>query len=506
MNTFFTRRSNAPGEMPDRVESELARWLCELEPAGTPVALRLRAYADLRAEVDSPRPRLPWLRPAFSAFGSLGSVVVIAGLVLLLTMAGNSNLAGGGAGTLPGLSAPPTPPPADTTGNGPDPIAVMLLVAAAIAGMTVYLSPVQRLVRRATTPKGRPAPLAPLAVRRSWRAVSPVAWALGAMAVVLWAWGLQRFLLQDPGITGVLIGPIFFVAGLSSLAASAVALAIPFAVAWRYPLRDWSARLMLFGALAAICDTVFYSTMAIVGRSLGPSDLPMLGIPALWMLGVALLTAGIASRQGSVRRPPLRLTAVVVGATFAMTTSVMYLNYDLRWVPLSPYLIEAMLATLSEWTSRVAWLAILWLGITAWNTGRGRLGWKLVLLAGALNLASHLPGDISLLLHQFVSIVPNVSMRGPFESMVEFAPGAPALSIEYLWQVVAPIGSSAALLLALVVGLRPVPANRPATIGPGTAGGETTGADAAAAAEPGAAEPGAAEPGAAGTSVFGPPS
>jgi hypothetical protein len=218
------------------------------------------------------------------------------------------------------------------------------------------------------------------------------------------------------------------------------------------------------------------------------------------MVGAAALAAGIASRQGSVRLPPLRLTAVVVGATFAMTTSVMFLNYYLHFLPLFPFLLEEVLATLAEWTSRVAWLAILWLGISAWTRGRGQLGWKLVLLAGALNLASHMPGDVSLLFHQFVPIVSPVSMRGPLDTTIAFSPAllfdSPESLWQVFWQVVTAIGSSVALLLALVVGLRPVPSGDSTALEPEPAAGETA-VEAAAA---------VAEPGAAGASVSGPSS
>jgi len=81
MNTLFGRRVSALSERRDRMESELTRWLVGLEPVGTPVALRIRTFSDLRAEAARPRRRLPWLRPALSSMAALGSVVAGAGLL-----------------------------------------------------------------------------------------------------------------------------------------------------------------------------------------------------------------------------------------------------------------------------------------------------------------------------------------------------------------------------------------------------------------------------------------
>ncbi|HEX7490436.1 MAG TPA: hypothetical protein VF337_01890, partial [Candidatus Limnocylindrales bacterium] len=98
----MTIRSN------DRMEAELTGWLRGLEPGGTPVALRVRTFADLRDEAERPRPRFVWLRPTVSAVVSLGAVALVAGAIMVLSVVLGGGHGVGGPGSV-GPTGPDVP-------------------------------------------------------------------------------------------------------------------------------------------------------------------------------------------------------------------------------------------------------------------------------------------------------------------------------------------------------------------------------------------------------------
>jgi hypothetical protein len=157
------------------MEAELTGWLCGFEPTGTPVALRIRTFADLRDEAARPHRRFEGLTARLPPFASLGTVVVGAGLFLLLAVAGAGT--GGGpigaaAGSLgsqlSGAGTVAQPPMDDGYAIGPDPVGIlMLLLASALAGCTVLIPRLRRLIGRIAFGKAATAPSVPLPFRRS---------------------------------------------------------------------------------------------------------------------------------------------------------------------------------------------------------------------------------------------------------------------------------------------------------------------------------------------------
>jgi hypothetical protein len=147
MKNQVSRVAAAPNrkmDRADRMEAELTKWLGGLEPTGTPISLRFRTFADLRAEAALPRPRIPWLRSALSTMASLGSVVAGAGLLVLFAVIGATAQPGSAAGAYgPGLSGvgPGSASPFGGDYNyGPGPVAILMLLAAStLAGCIVLI-------------------------------------------------------------------------------------------------------------------------------------------------------------------------------------------------------------------------------------------------------------------------------------------------------------------------------------------------------------------------------
>lgn len=446
-----------------RMEAELIKWLGGFEPAGTPIALRFRTFADLRAEADRPRRRLPWLLPALSSMASLGAVVFGAGLIMLLAVAGASvsqgvggsggvgpSFVGGGAGS----------PPIDyvTSSYGPDPVALLLLlVASVLAGASVLLPRVQSLVCRIAFGKGEAAPSAPLPFRRPLRSISRLTWVLGAVAAVtllgqFWiAYGVARMQMVLPE-------------GLPSLFSAAMIVPFAVAVALRYPLRDRSSKLLLVGTVAMVANQLLFSTLALLSLvGLYPFDWTGLLylVDFLSVASAVGIAAGLAGRSGSVRRPPLRLAAASVGVAFFIAATYLFLE-GLGWNPTLPYPLDHGVSDLASWVVLSAWLAILWVGLSAWRQGRsswrqGRSswGWKLVVAAGALSLLAGLP----IYLNQLYLYLNPTSFNAALDGTTQTEAFTYVVGLDYWWQMIATVVANAALLLALLIGLRPVPSD-----------------------------------------------
>lgn len=450
-----TRVGRGGDERRPQMEGELSAWLHGFEPTGTPIAVRLRTYADLREEAARPRPRLPWLMPALSSMASLGSVVAGAGLLVLLAIIGASaQPSGAGAGSLgsgvSGVGPTPQSPLGGDYSYGPDPIGIlMLVVCSVLAGCTVLIPRVRRLVGRIALAGGKTAPLAPLPLRRSWRSIPFIVWPLGALAVGMTLWGCRGFLNSEPSL---------YVLSLGSVIVGIAAIFTPFVVAWRYPLRDLSARLLLFSALASIAGTLFYVALEILGVTSWDNEWLLICLGVVWAFAAIALAAGLARRSGSVRRPPLRLAAVAVGAAFLLSTAFLFFN-ELGGDQQLRYLLESVANYLEIWVVMVAWLAILWVGFSAWRRDHSSWGWKLLLAAGALHLLAGLPNDLEQI---YYYLVPDANQFGAFGGWmgtmwIATSQGTMMVLPEFWWQMIAMSASQIALLLALISGLRPVP-------------------------------------------------
>jgi hypothetical protein len=450
----FAAARNNHSDRPDRMEAELTRWLDGLEPTGTPITLRFRTFADLRAEAALPRPRLPWLRSALSTMASLGSVVAGAGLLMLLAFIGATAQPGAAvAGSMGSGLSGAGPISVSTMGGdytiGPDPVAILLfLFTGALAGCTILIPRLRRVVGRIAFGKSAAAPRDPLHFRRSWRSVTPIAWILSALAVGLTVWSICVIAASH-------YDEHMRVLVLDSMITQTTALFIPVAIAWRYPLRDRSARLLLFGALAAIANLLFSVVLYFLG------SFPTFSQPltAFWwvvsMLAFVALAAGIAGRAGTVRRPSLRLAALGVGAAFMYATIALFLY---GYGSLQPqYLLESLTGYFTTWIVQAAWVAIAWVGIVAWRRGRGSWGWKLVLAAGTLHLLALAPNFINNI-HQLLD--PSNSSIGILGGwgVVTYTSadgGDFTVAPEFWWQLVTNSASQIALLVALLIGLRP---------------------------------------------------
>ena len=436
----------------DRMEAELTRWFTGLEPAGTPIAVRLRTFADLREEAARPRPRLPWLRPALSSMASLGSVVAGAGVILLLALVGASLDHGGRAAGSFGAAMPAidtgSPSPGVYYSYSPDPLPLLaLLLFSALAGCTILIPAVRRIAGGIVQMGGATAPSAPLSLRRSWRSrrsVSPIAWILLAVAVVITVWGCRNCITANyDSYTSII--------AVNGLVTSGLALFLPFVVAWRYSLADRSARLLLLGAFAAVAELLFQVALFLLGLY------PSFGEPimTIWesvpVLGAVALAAGLAGRAGAVRRPPLRLVAAAVGVAFSSVTMYGFM-YGIG-NPVNQFGLETMFGFLTSWIRLVAWLAIVWIGWSAWRRNPGSMAWKLVLAAGALHLLALVP---NYLMQVYAYLDPEASMTTPFDMSFTMTDGTITFISPNFWvDAIAGRLSEVALLVALLIGLRP---------------------------------------------------
>jgi hypothetical protein len=405
----MTAQSNA------RMEAELTRWLRGLEPAGTPISLRMRISADLRREAERPIQAHAGLRLAMSSIASLAAVVAGAGLVVLLAVA-ESTLSGAGAS---GPSGQIGSQPGGSSGYSDVPPGLLFLVACSVlAGLAVWLRPLQRQIGRLVAGMHLEAPAEPVRPKRAVRAIPRLTWGLGAIAVVMAIWSV--FLYPPAALTDVAI-PI--------LSSSAGVLAL--AIALRYPGGDRSGRLLMVGAVAfAIAWLAFlctaHLTLGWVATAVEVS---------LTAAGSIALGAGLAVRSGSVRRPPRLLASVVMALAFLLTMPYLFLSY-----PDTVSLLDQVAFVVSQvawWLIVVAWLAIIWVGLRTGLRRRGTWAWRLVFVAGLLYFLSN-----DVFIHTNLDVMGNS--------------GLAANTNVVWWTIGARFPAIAALVVALLFGLKPV--------------------------------------------------
>jgi hypothetical protein len=441
MNLKIGRGAYEPN---DRMEAELAAWLCRFEPAGTPIALRLRTFADLAEEAERPRRRLPWLMPALSSAASLAAVVLGLGLIAALAIASASASLGHGVGSTvqPYPGGQLQPPEVDgMVAITRDPVALLvLIVVSGLAGGSVLLRRVRAIASLLAFGGGGAAPAAPLPLRRPWRSIPRLTWLLAALTVIVVLLTIRLAVQQSSRLSSA--DPWELVTFLS-LFSQIVAAPLALVVAWRYPRRDRSSRLLLLFALASLATLLYFQATS----SLGATWLWWPGLLLFMILGAVgmiLLAAGLAGRCGAVRRPPLWLAALAVGGTlFLVMYSWMDAFFSFRYLP--PLELAAVAA--EEWVAAAGWLAIMWVGLNACRRG-GSWAWGLVLVTGALQASTY-----SIRLFQIGTDLLGLTI-GPDQWDALWNLGS-------LWMVLGTILSTAALLAALLIGLRPVPPDDP---------------------------------------------
>ena len=385
---------NGGGLQTTRMEAELSAWLRSFEPAGAPIAMRLRTSADLQAAAELSNRRFSWLASKLSPIGSLAAVVLAVGAIFILALMGR--ISGGTVGA-PGLDLPPTTGPAGLGQTFPGidgPLFLLLALAAAgLAGASVYLRPVRVAFGRVVYGRGAAAPGALLPFRRPLRdlGISRLTWALGIAAVALigWWWWIYQLpaSVAEFVVTVVYAYPVF----------------LAFAIALRYPRRDRSGRLMLAGAQMLAVGWALGYVVAIAGwawmsngdewaRRAAEDFISALRY-ALSIGGWGALAAGLAVRSGLAahsglaRRPRPILAAVAIGAPLFLTAAERFVYA----VPIFgdssltlAFVVLLVFSTVSAWLVWVAWLAILWIGSTA-ALRRGGPGWWLISFAAAAN-------------------------------------------------------------------------------------------------------------------------
>jgi hypothetical protein len=446
----------------DRMEAELTRWLSGLEPAATPVALRVRTFANLRDEAARPPQRLAWLRPALSSAASLSAVVLGLGFVAVLAVvsASQGHGTGGPGSAAPYVGGQPVLPGATGPGEAPviqrglDLSGLLILVATALAGLSIFLPRVQRLGRRIALGKVETTPGVALPLRRSVRSIPRVTWALVALGLLSALWTL--WLVFQPNW---MLPPIWLLA--FSICMLPVTVSVPAVVAWRYPLADRSSRLLLLGTTATLgVSLVSLLTLSVyqapaIGEPLGRLLMYVYG--ALLVTSSVALAAGLAGRSESMRRPPLWLAAVAIGAAFLIEMGplldMLIGTGGFAWSTPPIDLAGWVFAAACRWLELVGLLAIPWVGICALRRHGGSWGWRLVLAAGAFELIGRLPGILLYLYNGLLVYYTPFGAVGPGDFSTTYALAQ--------WQSVTGNIAVVALVLALLTGLHPLPAKAP---------------------------------------------
>jgi hypothetical protein len=419
------------------MEAELTGWLRGFEPGGTPVALRVRTFADLRDEAERPRPRFVWLRPTLSAVASLGAVALVAGAIMVLSVVlGGAGHGVGGPGQV-GPTGPAIPAgPSDGVGQvGPvygstqSPIALVLyLLLICVAGATAFVPRVRWFVGRIVGSAEWAAPGALLPYRRSLREVPPLAWLMGAAAIGVGALVLlnRQFDYGQPPSYLSLDYAIEIYPRL-------LVLLFAFVIALRYPMSDRSGRFLSIGAVSAMAATLVFTGASLAHFWL--DGLLFIGA-ALNIVGVGLVV-GVAGRARVIRKPPLWLAAAALSGAFGLVFGNTFLNW-FQWGDnvLDPIQIPSLADDLARWIAAAGAAGILWVGICAWRRNGGSWAWRLVLVAGALGMVSWSGYALGLL-----------AQAGLLDS---------ALFTSVLgWLNLAGTIGRTALLVALAIGLRP---------------------------------------------------
>ena len=366
--------------MSDRMEAELAGWLRELEPGAMPIALRMRAFADLRTEAGRGRTRLPWLKPTFSSVVSTAAVLAAGAVILFTVLAGQSTSSAGAPGPVwPGPATVPAPD-SRPTGGLDAPWLVALLTLALLAGGAVRLPRVRRLGRWLAG-DGEVA-RAVLVFPRRLREVPPLAIAMATLSV---AEVVVAYRLYGPANLGYVISVV-----LPAALAPAIAL--------RYSMAERSGRWLLIGGVAIAMAPLpgMGLTQAVHARWLSPFDWgafllsmsPLLAL-ALEALGWLALATGIASRSGLVPRP----RGLVVGAATALVLYVQ-MSWALQFgailsaaeIALPPQDVARLACrTLAMCLIDFASLSILWTAVSRVRRNGTYVAWLLAMAAASVH-------------------------------------------------------------------------------------------------------------------------
>ena len=408
----------------DRMESELGKWLGSLDPAGAPVALRLRTFADLREEAARPRHRFGGVIQSLSSVGSLGAVVIGASLIMLIAVVGATvdhvNTVAGAMGQLTGDGAvPPTPGDFVGSGYGPEPVPLAILFAAtALAAWGVLQTRVRRFVTRVTYGKDEAPAGEPLPFKRQLRHIPRVALATGAIGALFVAWEICMVLAYH-GTS--LIQPnwivVFQWVGLITF--------IPYCsiVALRYRLGDRSSRLLLTATTVTALANVLLAALLTVNLT---------GIYVAWLndltelsssflaVSTVVLAAGLASRHGGIPRPPVWIASAVAGGFFLLVAGGYFIVGS--WPNTADAWITDTTGIVSSWLGTLGWAAITWIGVCAWRR-QNSWGWRLLPFVGVLALLDRVPGYL-------LGIYSSISIASPAEasgSLLE------TVRMQYFW-------------------------------------------------------------------------
>ena len=392
-------------ETPDiRLKAELSGWLRDFETAALPIDARLRISADLRAQASRPQRSWPQLPRLVSSAASLAVVLAWAALFLLSATTTSTTSYGPGAPTGPDPVV--TPPTTDMSSPPPltDPVGLALIcVASVLAGAAVNLRLVRSAARRVVFASGKAA-APPIPLPHRLRIVPRLALVLAMLPVI-------NVVMQP-----YLHHPLMPAYSMSLLLPSMLACVIAF----RYPLRDRSARWLLVGGfclgLAQAMHLDTYWTLRAVG----------------WLA----LAVGLAARAGVPNRPPWLAVAAVVGVVLYVEANSVF-NIVAYYDPVASVVPTLTYQAVTECLISFGWIAIIWTAFSCLRRG-GEPAWVFVLAAAAglfgLQLYHALNGSFDLTLW--------IATRLDYYVLTNTL-----LAVEWL--------SYGALLAALLIGLRP---------------------------------------------------
>lgn len=365
--------------MSDRMEAELAGWLREFEPGAMPIALRIRAFGDLRTDAGRRRSRLPWLMPVISSVASTAAVVAICAVSLVAALAGGrASPAGSPVSPWPAQTVLPTASSGPTGGLDMARLAALLVVAA-LAGGAVRLPPVRRAGRWLAGAGQIAKPAA--AFPRRLRDVSPIAVSLVAL------------LAADVLLPYHAYGPT----DLSFVISAFLPAALAPAIAVRYSRADRSGRWLLVGGVAiatAPLPGLALVEAANMGWFVSNDWGPILSnvVPYVtWTseaLGWLALAAGIASRSGLATRPRgvvvASATALVLYVQMSVAAQYLGTAADAGMALPAEDLVRLAYQTLASCLIDFAWLSILWVALWRVRRNGARGAWRFAMLAAAV--------------------------------------------------------------------------------------------------------------------------
>ncbi len=415
------------------LEPQLSSWLRGFDPGEAPVRLRVRISRDLRAEGGRPGRRPLRLSRDFGSIAA--SVLLFAGLALVLLASLRSGLGSSvGGSTTPLLPQPALPSPdVSVRMGGWNPMLIAALLA--IAALAAVMAPVLPLRRFAGWIAGNDLPSS---IRRMPRGLAEVPWlavvlSLACMGVMIW-----EYLLWEP-VTGQLSSPGFYFSIFLSLAVAPI-------VALRYARSDRSGRWLLLGGMAiaiAQLPGLLLGTAGSLrwfdGNDLGnaASDLYPFATDSFVAVGWLSLAIGVGLRSGPTTWPRRRFVALGAGimAALLLWTVISTVDYVTAMmlsvgVPVYPFeMLRFQFGAITSLLVTFAWFWLLWVAIRCCRSGGIRSSWALLAAGSAAQVV------LATLLFMYTL----------------------SSAFQFDWQMLTYLGwsSSVLLLLALVVGLNP---------------------------------------------------